>query len=327
MKGHPSRSLPGTSCKRETSPSNGIAAIRNDGRKTERHGPPTTGEVTSPISMPPPEQTHHPNIPIRIMQVILTDLAVFRQQLVPSTHWQICDYQDEAVLSTLNVRLLWARSRTYHFTRDQYRAHRGALRRWRSTTPTSASHVWALHKASFRQRGTLLKNMWDQWWHGENKAVAGLLHTQCPLFQATTCSKAHILCVCPVLKHLWEDHLRSLTTANTRFPQGPQRQLIVQYLDMVKTWLPLDERVLFWTVMLSKPQRSELTLVSVDFLSPVAGLSLQVRAVVWCRSRRLTTHFAAFPPPLLCLAPRITGTFLKRPHLTHLSVLRLRLLH
>ena len=31
--------------------------------------------------------------------------------------------------------------------------------------------------------------------------------------------------------------------------------------------------------------------------------------------------------PLLCLTTRTTGTFLKRPHWTHLSVLRLRLLH
>ena len=61
-----------------------------------------------------------------------------------------------------------------------------------------------------------------------------------------------------MLEHLQEDHLRSLTTANTRLPQGPQRQLLVKYLDMVTTWLPLDERVLLWRGMLSKPQRSEL---------------------------------------------------------------------
>ena len=55
------------------------------------------------------------------MQVILTGLAAFRQQVVPCTHRQICDYQDEAVLGTLNARLLLARSRTYRRTRDQYR--------------------------------------------------------------------------------------------------------------------------------------------------------------------------------------------------------------
>ena len=141
--------------------------------------------------------------PIRITQVILTDLASFRQQLVPYTHWQICDHQDEPVLSTLNAHLLLARSRTYRRTRDQYRARRGAPPRWRSTAPTWASHVWALPKASFRRRGTLLKTMWDQWWHGENKSVAGL-YTQSPLCQAIICSQAHILCVCvcPLLEHI-----------------------------------------------------------------------------------------------------------------------------
>ena len=148
------------------------------------------GSYLANVYAPPRADPSPPNTPIRIMQVILTDLAAFRQQLVPYTHWQICCNQDEAVLSTLNARLLLATSRTYRCTRDQYRARRGALPKWRATTPTWASHVWALHKASFRRRGTLLKTMWDQWWHGENNAVAGLLDTQCPMCQATTCSQA-----------------------------------------------------------------------------------------------------------------------------------------
>ena len=133
---------------------------------------------------PPPSNT-------RILHVILPDLVAFRQQLVPYTQWQIGDHRDEAVLSTLNARLLLARSHTYRCTRDQYRASRGAPPKWRSITPTWASRIWGLHKVSLRRRGTLLKTMWDQWWHGENKAVAGLWDTQCPLCQALASS--HIM--------------------------------------------------------------------------------------------------------------------------------------
>ena len=79
-----------------------------------------------------------------------------------------------------------------------------------------------------------------------------------PLCPAPICSQAHILCVCPVLEHLREDHLRSIATTTTSIPQGPQRQLITKYLDMATTWSPLEDRVLLWTGMLSKPQRSEL---------------------------------------------------------------------
>ena len=53
-----------------------------------------------------------------ILQVILTDLAAFRQQLVLHIQWQIGDHHDEAVLSTLNARLLLARSRTYRCIRN-----------------------------------------------------------------------------------------------------------------------------------------------------------------------------------------------------------------
>ena len=206
----------------------------------------------------PPRADPSPPHSICIKQVIPTDLTAFRQQLIPHTHWQLCDHQDEVVLNTLNARLALARSHNYRCTRDQYRARRGASPRWRATAPFWASHVWSLHRAPLRRRGTLLKTMWDQWWHGENKAVAGLPDIHCPLCQEPTCSQAHILCVCPALEHLREDHLRSLATSLTRLPQGPQRQLLTKYLDMVTTWLPLEDRVLLWTGMLSQPQRAAL---------------------------------------------------------------------
>ena len=203
-----------------------------------------TGKFSSPILMPLFVLTPSPSVTLtRITQVILTDLAAFRQQLVPYTHLQICDYQDEAVLK---ARLLQARSRTYYRTRDQYRARRGAPPKWRSTTLAWASHVWALPKASFQRRGTLLRTIWDQWWHGETKSVAGLLDTECLLCHASVCSQA-----CPSVVHLRKDHFRSFATAYNRLPQGPQRQLLVQFLDIVTTWSPLDERVLLWTGMLT----------------------------------------------------------------------------
>ena len=216
------------------------------------------GSYLANLYAPPRADPSPPNSPSRITQVLRTDLAAFCKQLIPHTHWQLCDHQEEAVLNTLNARLALARSHTYRHTRDQYRARRGAPPRWQTTAPAWASHVWSLNKTSLRRRGTLLKTIWDQWWHGENRAVAGLSDTQCPLCQAPLCSQAHIVCACPALDHLREDHLRSLATSTTRLPQGPQRQLIATYLDMVSTWSPAEDRVFLWTGMLSKPQRTVL---------------------------------------------------------------------
>ena len=246
---------------------------------------------------PPPSNT-------RILHVILPDLVAFRQQLVPYTQWQIGDHRDEAVLSTLNARLLLARSHTYRCTRDQYRASRGAPPKWRSITPTWASRIWGLHKVSLRRRGTLLKTMWDQWWHGENKAVAGRLDIQCPLCQAPLCSQAHILCVCPVIDHLRADHLRSLHSATTRLPPGPQRHLITKYLDMVTTWSPLEDRVLLWTGMLSKPQLSVLDpyirrlphTLSISLLTGTCRSLTQLTRTLWLTFRSLAAEAAASGP-------------------------------
>ena len=146
--------------------------------------------------------------------------------------------------------------------------------------------------------------MWDQWWHGENKDVTGLLDTQCPLGQAPTCSQAHILCVCPVLEYLREDHLRSLATANTRLPHGPQRQLLGKYLDMVTTWLPLDDRVLLWTGMLSQPQRFALdpyirrlpVARSRSLLTCTCRRLTRITRTVWVAFRRLVSEAAADDP-------------------------------
>ena len=127
-----------------------------------------------------------------------------------------------------------------------------------------------------------------KWWHSENKSVAGLLDTQCPLCQVTTCSQAHILCVCLVLEHFREDHLRYLATANSRLPQGPQRQLRVNTL----IWWPRGHR---FTNECSSGQGCQLstsgqclTLIHADFLLPAAGLSSQVRAKAQCDSHGLT---------------------------------------
>ena len=216
------------------------------------------GSYLANLYAPPRAEPSPAHSPTRIKHVIFTDLEAVRQQLIPHTRWHLCDHQDVAVLNTLNARFAFGRSRTYRSTRDQYRARRGAPPKWRNITPSWASHIWSLNKASFRRRGTLLKTMWDQWWHGENKAVAGLLDTHCPLCQDPICSQAHILCVCPALDHLRADHLRSLATSLTRLPQGPQRELLTKYLDMVNVWAPLEERALLWTGMLSQPQRAAL---------------------------------------------------------------------
>ena len=112
-------------------------------RREKDHARDDWGSYLANLYAPPRADPSPSNNPTRIVQVILADLAPFRQQLVPYTHWQLCDYQNEAVLSTLHARLSLARSRTYRTTRDQYRARHGAPPRWRATTPTWASHVWS----------------------------------------------------------------------------------------------------------------------------------------------------------------------------------------
>ena len=262
------------------------------------------GSYLANLYAPPRADPSPANSPTRIKQVILTDLATFRQQLIPHTRWQLCDHQDEAVLSTLNARFALARSRTYRSTRDQYRARRGAPPKWRTTSPTWVSHVWSLNKASFRRRGTLLKTMWDQWWHGDNKAVAGLLDTHCPLCQDPIYSQAHILCVCPALEHIREDHLRSLAASTTRLPQGPQRQLLTTYLDMVNTWSPHEDRVFLWTGMLSQPQRAVLDpfirclplACSRSLLTGTCRSLTRLTRTLWLTFRSLAAEAAADDP-------------------------------
>ena len=146
------------------------------------------------------------------------------------------------------------RSSNYRCNRDHYRSLRGAPPKWRSTSPAWASHIWALPKTSLRRRGTLIKTMWDQWWHGENTSVAGVQEGACPLCRATVCSQDHIQCVCLSL----EEQLLSITNASYHLPQGPQRQLITTLLDMASNWAPLDEHAMLWTGKFTKLQRTIL---------------------------------------------------------------------
>ena len=157
-----------------------------------------------------------------------TDLDAIRQQLIPHHQWTVYDNQNDAVLGTLVARLLLARSRNYRRTRDQNRALRDAPPKWRIISAAWASRIWMLSTASLRSRGTLLKTIWDQWWHGENQWVAGAMDGVCPLCRAPVCSQAHILCLCPSLDRIRKEHLFSICSATHHLPQGLCRQLAAQ---------------------------------------------------------------------------------------------------
>ena len=181
---------------------------------------------------PPRVDPSPSSTPIPITQTIYTDLDAIRQQLLPHHQWTIYDNHDDAVLGTLSARLLLARSRNYRRTRDQYRLRRGAPPKWRGTSSMWASHIWRLPETSLRRRGTSLKTIWDQWWHGENQWIAGAPDGACRLCKAPICSQAHILCVCPVTAHIRQENLLSIKSATQRLPPGPSRHLASTFLDI-----------------------------------------------------------------------------------------------
>ena len=81
--------------------------------------------------------------------------------------------------------------------------------------------------------GTLLRPIWDQWWHGENRIVAGSPEVLCPLCNAGVCSQAHILCECPNQEPFRREHIFSINGAAHRFPSGPKQALVLDF----STWL------------------------------------------------------------------------------------------
>ena len=153
---------------------------------------------------------------------------------------------------------LLARSRNYRRIRDEYRSSRGAPPKWRTTSPQWASYIWALPSATLKRRGTLLRTIWDQWWHGENQLVAGVEDGLCPLCQGTVYSQAHIICDCPYLEPFRAEQLSPILGATRRLPAGPQRSLIQHFVHIALHWTPVEERVLLWTGMLNKTQRTSL---------------------------------------------------------------------
>ena len=197
-----------------------------------------------------------PSIPI--LHTILTDITGVRQQLASYSTWSFRGHQDDITLGPLPARQLLARSRNYRRIRDEYRTSRGAPPKWRTTSPQWASYIWALPATTLKRRGTLLRTIWDQWWHGENQLVAGSEDGLCPLCQGTVYSQAHILCECPHLEPYRTEQLSSIHGATRRIPAGPQRALIQHFVHIARHWNPVEERVLLWTGMLNKPQRTSL---------------------------------------------------------------------
>ena len=202
---------------------------------------------------------------IPILRTILTDIAGVGRQLASYSSWSFRGHQHDITLGPLSARQLLARSRNYRRTRDDYRATRGAPPKWRTTSPQWASYIWALPTTSLKRRGTLLRTIWDQWWHGENQLVSGLEDGLCPLCQGTVYSQAHILCECPHLEPYRTEQLSSIFGATRRTPAGPQRSLIQHFVHIALHWTPVDERVLIWTGMLNKMLRASLQ----PFLGPL----------------------------------------------------------
>ena len=238
--------------------------------------------------------------------------AGVRQQLASYSNWSFRGYQDDITLGPLPARQLLARSRNYRRRRDEYRSIRGAPPKWRTTSPQWASSIWAIPTASLKRRGTLLRTIWVQWWHGENQIVAGLADGLCPLCQGTVYSQAHILCECPHLEPYRTEQLSSVLGATRRIPAGPQRYLIQQYVHMALHWTPIDERVLVWTGMLNKMQRASLQPFLGSLPSSLSRSLLKGTGRSFARATRtlwelFRSHVAsspsAFSPPAPCPTP------------------------
>ena len=125
----------------------------------------------APPRADPPSSSH-----IQITQTIYTDLDAIRQQLLP--HHQCKVYYNQDMRSSVLWRL------DYYLPAPaitDYRSRRGAPHKWRVTSSAWASHICMLPKTSLRRRGTLLKTIWDHWWHGEHQWVAGALDGSCLL--------------------------------------------------------------------------------------------------------------------------------------------------
>ena len=86
--------------------------------------------------------------------------------------------------------------------------------------------------------------------------MAGLDDGLCPSCQGTVYSQAHIIYECSLLQSYRTEHLSSIRSLEP--PAGPQRSLIQQFVHLALHRTPLDERVLVWTGMFNKMQRTSL---------------------------------------------------------------------
>ena len=124
------------------------------------------------------------------------------------------DHHDEATLGTNPFWQLLARSRNYRRFRDGYWAVRGAHAKWRTTSHQWACHIWTLPTVSLRRRGTLLRTIWDQWWHGESRTVCGSPDGSYELCNA--------VCECPSLDSHPRVKLFSINGTAQQISAGPK---------------------------------------------------------------------------------------------------------
>ena len=108
---------------------------------------------------------------------------------------------------------------------------------------------WSLTSVCLRRRGTLLRTIWNLWWYGKNRL--GSPDEACAPYHAV-CSHTQIF------DSLRRDQIYSIKGATLQVVATSKRDLVTKFINIAITWEPLDERVLLWIGMLTKPQRAAL---------------------------------------------------------------------